>query len=158
MELEPSSREKTTYVLQEYFVPVDHFSSFVPKMTTIFREHNVNVINISIRHAHADTLSVLSWAPQEVFCFVIYYKQGTDENAKAEVGTWTRKIIDAALAEGGSYYLPYQLHATEEQFRKAYPHAGDFFALKQKLDPLNKFANKMWDKYYKPVPVLVLEK
>ncbi|MGH8720794.1 MAG: hypothetical protein ACREU4_02340, partial [Burkholderiales bacterium] len=47
-------------------------------------------------------------------------------------------------------YLPYQPHATPEQFLKAYPRAPEFFALKKKLDPENRFRNKLWDKYYAP--------
>jgi FAD/FMN-containing dehydrogenase len=150
LELEPTSRNNSTYVLQEYFVPVAQFNAFVPAMTRIFQQHKVNVINISIRHAHADPGSTLAWAPTEVFCFVVYYKQDTDEAAKEKVGQWTRELIDAAIAHGGSYYLPYQLHATQTQFLKAYPHAPEFFELKKKIDPQNKFRNKLWDSYYKP--------
>ncbi len=43
----------------------------------------------------------------------------------------TRELIDAALACGGRYYLPYRLHATPEQFRAAYPQAERFFKLKR---------------------------
>lgn len=51
---------------------------------------------------------------------------------------------------GGSYYLPYQLHATRAQFLRAYPRAPEFFALKKRLDPTNKFQNMLWDKFYQP--------
>jgi FAD/FMN-containing dehydrogenase len=50
------------------------------------------------------------------------------------------------LSVGGSYYLPYQLHATAEQFTRAYPRAGEFRALKERLDPRNKFRNELVDK------------
>jgi FAD/FMN-containing dehydrogenase len=83
-------------------------------------------------------------------CFVIYYKQGTSESAQNEVGVWTRELIDAALGVGGSYYLPYQAHATEAQFLLAYPRAREFFALKRRLDPNNKFQNELLNKYYHP--------
>jgi FAD/FMN-containing dehydrogenase len=63
------------------------------------------------------------------------------------VGGWTRQSIAAALALGGSYYLPYQLHATRAQFAQAYPAAPAFFALKAKLDPQGKFRNRLWDTY-----------
>jgi FAD/FMN-containing dehydrogenase len=149
LELEPTSRKRSTYVLQEYFVPVGQFDAFVPVMAGIFQRHEVNVINVSIRHAHADPGSILAWAPREVFCFVVYYKQDTDETGKKHVGEWTRELIDAAIAQGGSYYLPYQLHATQTQFLQAYPQAPAFFELKQKVDPQNKFRNKLWDSYYK---------
>ena len=149
-ELEPASREDSTYVLHEYFVPVARLEEFVPKMGRILRSHGVNVINVSIRHAHKDPGAVLAWAREEVFAYVLYYKQGTDAESRRKVGVWTRELIDAALSVGGTYYLPYQPHATEAQFLKAYPRAPEFFALKRKLDPDNRFRNKLWDKYYLP--------
>ena len=149
-ELEPASRKNSTYVLQEYFVPIDRFDAFMPKMTEILQRHRVNVVNISVRHAKADPGSYLAWAREEVFAFVLYYKQRTRENAKKRVAVWTRELIDAALSEGGGYYLPYQAHATGAQFHAAYPRARDLFALKDKLDPDFRFRNIIWDTYYAP--------
>ena len=146
-ELEPSSRTATTYVLQEYFVPVARFDSFVPAMRTVFQRHRVNVINVSIRHALPDSVSLLAWAPREVFAFVVYYKQRTDQTARDSVRVWTRELLDSVLAVGGTYYLPYQPQATPAQFAQAYPRAEKFFALKRRLDPTNKFRNLLWDTY-----------
>lgn len=148
--LEPASRATSTYVLQEYFVPINRFDDFVPHMREVLQRYGVNVFNISVRHAKQDPGSLLAWARTEVFAFVIYYKQGTNAAAQKEVGSWTRELIDAALNVGGSYYLPYQIHATEEQFLRAYPRAREFFALKRRLDPTNKFRNELWNKYYHP--------
>ncbi len=148
-ELEPHSRQESTYVLQEYFIPVHSFDQFVPLMVDIFQRRNVNMLNVSIRHAMPDAGSLLAWAREEVFAFVVYYKQGTKEADKEAVGVWTRELIDAALSLNGAYYLPYQVHATEEQFHKAYPHAKQLFLLKKKYDPGFKFRNVLWDTYYK---------
>ena len=41
----------------------------------------------------------------------------------AAMQSLTRELIDAALRCGGRYYLPYRLHATDEQFHAAYPQA-----------------------------------
>jgi FAD/FMN-containing dehydrogenase len=116
-------------------------------MRQVFQRHRVNVINVSIRHAKQDPGSLMAWARSDVFAFVVYYKQGTSEVDRKEVGVWTRELIDEALSVGGSYYLPYQLHATKEQFLRAYPRATEFFELKRRLDPTNKFRNGLWDKY-----------
>jgi hypothetical protein len=43
-------------------------------MVSILNKHHVNVINISIRHAHQDSGSLMAWAHTEVFAFVIYYQ------------------------------------------------------------------------------------
>jgi len=147
-ELEPKSRRKKTDVLQEYFVPVRSFDAFYPKMMEILRHHRVNVINISIRHARKDPGSKLAWAREEVFAFVLYYRQNTSEKGRQAVGVWTKELIDAVLSAGGTYYLPYQIWATPEQFARAYPNAPEFFAIKRRVDPTNKFRNKLWDAYY----------
>ncbi|MDN5941219.1 MAG: FAD-binding oxidoreductase [Nitrospira sp.] len=152
-QLEPRSRETSTYVLEEYFVPVQRFDEFSSKMAEIFTRYQANIMNVSIRHAVPDRGSVMAWAREEVFAFVVYYKQGTAPHEKTTVGIWTRELIDAVLSVGGTYYLPYQLHGTDEQFHRAYPRAREWFALKQQLDPDNRFRNKLWDKYYHP-PVM----
>jgi FAD/FMN-containing dehydrogenase len=149
-ELEPSSRENATYVLQEYFCPVERFEDFVPKIAEILRRHRVNTVNISVRHAYADPGSLLAWARGETFAFVLYYKQRTRENAKNRVAVWTRELIDAAISVGGTYYLPYQPHATLEQFHAAYPRARELFALKGRVDPQFRLRNVLWDRYYAP--------
>ncbi len=149
-ELEPKDRSKTTYVLQEYFIPVEKFNEFYPKMKEVFIKNDVNILNVSIRHAKQDPGTMMAWAKSEVFAFVIYYKQGTDEKSKDQVGRWTREMVDQILLVGGSYYLPYQPQATKSQFLRAYPNAPDFFELKKKYDPTNKFTNNLWDKYYNP--------
>jgi FAD/FMN-containing dehydrogenase len=129
---------------------VARFASFVASMSRILREADANVLNVAIRHARADQETLLSWARNDVYAFVLYYAQGTDSAAKARVREWTRHLIDAANAEGGGYYLPYQIHATRLQFLTAYPHAEAFFATKRRLDPANKFRNRLWQAYYRP--------
>lgn len=147
-ELEPDDRSEYTYGLREYFVPVEKFDEFVPKMRGIFQRNKANIINVSIRHAKADTNTLLSWARSDVFAFVVYYRQGTDATAKQAVSVWSSEMIDAAIDAGGAYYLPYQLQASAEQFKAAYPRAKDYFGLKWRLDPNNRFVNMLWAKYY----------
>jgi FAD/FMN-containing dehydrogenase/SAM-dependent methyltransferase len=149
-ELEPASRKRSTYVLQEYFVPIERFEAFVPKMAEILRRHRVNAVNVSVRHALADPGSYLAWARKETFAFVLYHKQRVRDNAKNRVAVWTRELIDAVISEDGAYYLPYQVHATPEQFHRAYPRARELFALKAELDPQFRFRNAIWDTYYAP--------
>jgi FAD/FMN-containing dehydrogenase len=51
------------------------------------------------------------------------------------------------LARGGRDDLPYQLHATAEQFAQAYPQARQLRALKAVVDPQNRFSNELWRRY-----------
>ncbi len=145
--LEPRTRAVSTYLLQEYFIPVQNFFPFLREMARILNAHRVNALNVSIRHSPADTLSLLTWAPAEVFSFVLFYKQRRNRQASAAVRAWTRELIDAALASGGRYFLPYRLDATRAQFERAYPEARAFAALKARLDPDNRLRNLLWDTY-----------
>lgn len=146
-ELEPFSREGSTYVLQEYFVPIPAFLRFARSMAAIIRTAGANVLNVSIRHAPADGVALLPWAKTEVFSFVLYYKQSTTAAAQVEVQRWTRQLIDLALSCGGRYYLPYQLHATPQQFARAYPEVVQLRRIKQQVDPAGKFSNQLWATY-----------
>ncbi len=149
-ELEPVGRRRRTYVLQEYFVPAARLADFVPAMAAILQRHRVNAINVSVRHAESDPDTVMAWARGETFALVLYHKQRTRDNARERVGVWTRELIDAVLACGGTYYLPYQLHGTHEQFHAAYPRARELFALKRRVDPHHRLRGALWDKYYAP--------
>ncbi|QOP46426.1 FAD-binding protein [Sulfurimonas paralvinellae] len=146
-ELEPLSRKNSTYVLQEYFIPKENAESFIQKIAKVFVAYNANILNISIRHSIANTDSLLSWSRSEVLAFVVYYKQGTSQKEKDAVAVWTRKAIDAAISEGGTYYLPYQPHATKEQLLQAYPNFEVFAKKKKEFDPEYKFRNSLFEKY-----------
>lgn len=145
--LEPRTRRMSTYLLQEYFIPIAGFSSFLRDMRRILRQSDVNALNISIRHASPDRTSLMSWSRQEVFCFVLYYKQRSWSSADEAAGRWTRRLIDSALAHGGTYYLPYRLHADLSQFRRAYPRHEEFAALKESVDRGGRFQNLLLSKY-----------
>ncbi len=146
-ELEPRTRAVSTYVLQEYFIPVRHFAAYARAMAAVIRKHDAQVLNVSVRHSPADRTALLPWANEEVFSFVVYYKQRTHAAARRKAGEWTRAMIDTALAFGGRYYLPYQLHATREQFERAYPEVGSLRAIKHSVDPAGRFTNELWATY-----------
>lgn len=43
--------------------------------------------------------------------------------------------------EHGRFFLPYQLHYSAEQLRRAYPEVDEFFAAKLAYDPERVFSN-----------------
>ncbi|MFS8980661.1 FAD-binding oxidoreductase [Cupriavidus necator] len=145
--LEPRTRLISTYLLQEYFIPVQQFLPFARRMAAILKRHEVTALNISIRHSPADTTALLAWARTEVFSFVLYYKQRSIREADLNAQRWTSRLIDAALESGGTYYLPYRLHASREQFNRAYPRATEFARIKKQVDPDYRFRNLLLEKY-----------
>ena len=145
--LEPLVRFPTTTVLQEYFIPVNNIIPFIDQLREITQKRGINIINASIRYVPQNAHSVLSYAPQESFAFVLYINiVNTNEKLKIAEG-WTRELIDAAIQSGGTYYLPYQLFGTQEQMLKSYPRLPQFIEIKRKYDPSNKFSNSFVKKY-----------
>jgi len=116
-------------------------------MRVVFEKYQVDVINVSLRFAEKDPGSLLAWSRGDTFSFVIFYKEGTNLEKIATVKRWTNELVDAALELGGTYYLPYQICATKEQFLKAYPKARDYFFLKKQVDPKGRFMNKLFEAY-----------
>ena len=98
------------------------------------------------KEASYDAMELEPSSRQRYTC-VIYFKQGTDQKAKEQVKQWTVQMTDSVLSVKGTWYLPYQPHATLEQFQKGYPGAEAYFAVKQKFDPASRFTNKQLDKY-----------
>lgn len=146
-ELEPASRSRSTYALQEYFVPERQFIPFAQALSDVLRSHRVQALNVSIRHSPRDRDALLAWAREDVFCFVLYHKQGTSLADQQAVGRWTRELIEQVLRHQGRYYLPYQLHATRAQFEAAYPEVARLRQLKRQYDPQGRFSNELWRRY-----------
>jgi hypothetical protein len=59
---------------------------FVPRMRQILQKHDVNAVNVSIRHCAPRSRHYLAWAPSEVFAFVLYYRQRTDPQSRERCG------------------------------------------------------------------------
>lgn len=139
--------QNATLAMREYFVPVNKFEVFVLKLRDAFIRHKVDVLNVSVRYTPRDDKSVLSWAKNDIFSFMVVYRQGKDEESIAEVSEWSKDLLKGSIESRGSYYLPFQNQATSEQFHSAYPGVGRFLKIKKKADPANRFNNMLWAKY-----------
>jgi FAD/FMN-containing dehydrogenase len=137
----------STDILHEYFVPQTTVEDFVIDMRRIVRQHHPNLLNVTVREINTDNDSFLRYADQNMFSFVMLFVQERTPAGESRMAALTRELIDAALRAGGRYYLPYRLHATPEQFHRAYPQAAQFFELKRKYDPDGLFQNEFFRKY-----------
>ncbi len=145
-----NQKQADTDILHEYFIPPKSMGAFLEKCHTIIPKYNGDLLNITVRNVHRDSDSFLRYADRDLFGLVMLFHQRRTPDAEASMQTMTQELIDAALSVGGRYYLPYRLHATKEQFVRAYPQARKFFALKRKYDPEEVFQNQFYLKYGKP--------
>lgn len=137
----------TTDILHEYFVPRDRAAAFAVRMRDVLRKHDANLLNVTVREINEDVDTFLRYADQPVFSFVMLFVQKRTPEAEVRMAELTQELIDLALDQGGRYYLPYRLHATPEQFRRAYPRAEEFFRKKREYDPDELFQNAFYKKY-----------
>jgi FAD/FMN-containing dehydrogenase len=84
--------------------------------------------------------------------FVMLFVQARSAAGESAMEALTRDLVDAALRHEGRYYLPYRLHATPEQFHRAYPQARRFFELKRRQDPAELFQSQFYLKYGQTEP------
>ncbi len=142
------SHYPTTMTLQEYFVPVERYHEALNALRKVFKNYSVNVLNLSVRYVPKDTESVLSYAPEDSYAFVLYICISNSNQGKKDLSRWTQVLIDKILGLGGTYYLPYVMCATKKQFKHAYPRYEELVELKSKYDPDAKFRNMLWKSYF----------
>ena len=82
--------------------------------------------------------------------FVMLFVQDRTSAAETRMQDLTQELIDTVLDHEGRYYLPYRLHATHEQFHRAYPQAHEFFERKREYDPDELFQNQFYIRYGEP--------
>src|SRR5262249_45110615 len=136
-----------TDILQEYFIPKGRVEAFLDRLRIAIPRHRADLLNVTVRSVRGDTETVLRYADRDMFSFVLLFSQRRTHEADVQMETLTRELIDAALALEGTYYLPYRLHATLAQFRKAYPGSARFFERKRHYDPDGVFQNRFVERY-----------
>lgn len=141
------NRLQDTDILQEYFIPHERMPEFIDSLRSTVVANRANLLNVTIRIVTRDTVTALPYAGEDMFAIVLYFNQGFNEEESAVLQRTTSDLIDLATGLGGTYYLPYQLHYSPSQLRRAYPGIDSFFETKRRLDPGELFTNTFYEKY-----------
>jgi FAD/FMN-containing dehydrogenase len=136
-----------TDILHEYFIPPNQVATFLEAARRIIPRHQGDLLNVTIRNVLEDTDTFLRYADRDLFAFVMLFNQLRTPSADQQMERMTQEMIEAAVACGGRYYLPYRLHAAREQLFQAYPRAAAFFEQKRRYDPEELFQNQFYNKY-----------
>lgn len=134
-------------ILHEYFVAPERFDDFIAACQAIIPSSYQELLNVTLRYVAGDGESVLAYATAPRIAAVMLFSQEKTRRGEADMARITGALIESVLALGGSYYLPYRLHATARQIVRAYPRLPEFAARKRVLDPGLLFRNSLWDRY-----------
>ena len=140
--------EQASEIITEIYVPRSTLPDFLAEVREDFRINNVNMVYGTIRLIELDNESFLVWAKQSYAC-IIFNLNTVHTPAGIEHSAATfRRLIDMAIARGGSYYLTYHKYATRQQIEACYPQFEDFLSLKRKHDPKERFQSN-WYRFYR---------
>lgn len=145
--LENRDRRRTD-ILHEYFVAPERFNEFIEGCQNIIPKAKSEFLNVTLRHVLKDDTSVMSFAPTNRISAVMSFSQEITPEGEADMIVTTEALIDLVGSIGGSYYLPYRLHARPDQLARIYPNASRFAERKNHYDPGALFRNALWDTYF----------
>jgi len=141
---------RRTDILHEYFVPPDRFTDFITACKETIPVTTQELLNVTLRYVATDDTSVLAFAPSPRIAAVMSFAQEVTPEGEAGMLQMTERLIDRITAIGGSFYLPYRLHARRDQVAASYPNVQRFIERKLRYDPNQVFRNTMWDAYFAP--------
>lgn len=139
---------RRTDIFQEYFLPPDRFNDFLTGCRKIIPKAKAELLNVTLRHVLKDDSSVLSYAGTNRIAAVMSFSQEISPAGEADMIVTTEALIDLVRACGGSFYLPYRLHARRDQLEAIYPNAQRFVERKRHYDPGLLFRNALWSTYF----------
>jgi hypothetical protein len=148
LELLQYHSRRDTDIIQEYYVPVEHFVAFMDRFREILVAGRMNVLSATVRYVSPNATPTLAYASRRpAFAIIQMSNVGLSDTAQAHARAVTQQLVEAALQFGGTYYLTYQLYPTPDQLRRAYPHSARAFERKRFYDPGELFSSQFYEKY-----------
>jgi FAD/FMN-containing dehydrogenase len=139
--------ERATEMITEIYVPRAALASFMANARDDFREHQVDVIYGTIRLIEQDDESFLAWARESYACIIFNLHTVHTPDGLARTADGFRRLIDLAIAHGGSYYLTYHRAATRRQVEACHPRFAEFLGEKLRYDPEERFQSEWYRRY-----------
>ena len=144
----PNQNPRRTDILHEYFIPPERFGDFLLVCRDVIPKAQAEFLNVTLRYIDRDDISRLAYAPAARISAVMSFSQEMSVSGEVDMLQTTERLIDGILSIGGTFYLPYRLHARRDQVQQGYPGAAAAMIRKRELDPGLLFRNAMWATYF----------
>lgn len=136
--------DRGSEMITELYVPRPALTAFMARAAAVLRARAVPVIYGTIRLVERDEETFLAWAREPWAC-VIFNLHVDHTAAGIDLARLAfQELIDAALAESGSYFLTYHRWARRDQVERAHPRFADFLRAKDRHDPAHRFQSDWW--------------
>jgi FAD/FMN-containing dehydrogenase len=147
LDRELGAANRCTEMITEIYVPRARLGDFLAEAADDFRRHGVDCIYGTIRLIEPDAESFLAWAREPWACTIFNLHVEHTANGMERSADAFRRLIDMAIARGGSYFLTYHKYARREQLLACYPQFPEFLRLKDRYDPERRFQSD-WYRWY----------
>jgi hypothetical protein len=119
--------EKDTDVIQEFFVPIPQFMTFMEGLRGILQEEETNLLGVTLRYVKANNETALSYAPKEnAFAVIVYFNEVCSADGRVQANALINRLVHLAVNCGGTFYLTYARELEMDWLRKAYSEIGAF--------------------------------
>jgi len=141
---------KDADVIQEFFVPIPQFMTFMEDMRRIVQDDRTNLLGVTLRYVKANIDTTLSYAPREdAFAVIFYFNELRSAGGRARGDELIRRLNSLALRSKGTFYLTYARDLDADSLRQAYPGINAFFEKKRAADPENRFTSRFFEMHGK---------
>ncbi|MEA2239861.1 MAG: hypothetical protein QOC81_4585 [Thermoanaerobaculia bacterium] len=139
---------RASEIITEIYVPRTRLIDFMDEARADFITHSIPIIYGTIRMIEKDAESFLAWAKEPYACIIFnLHVEHTPEELRSSADAF-RRLIDMAIARGGSYYLTYHRFARRDQVERCYPQFAEFLDRKRHYDPEERFQSD-WYRHYR---------
>ena len=135
-------------MIGEQYVPPDALLDFLGEARQVLRDTGVEDIYGTIRTIQPDEVSFLAWAREHLACVIFNLRTRHDRAGIERTAHTFRGLNDAAIRQGGAFYLTYHRWSTRPQIEAAYPQFARFLELKLRYDPQERFTSD-WYRHHK---------
>lgn len=137
-----------TEMITEIYVPRAALGRFLEEARREVRAERMELIYGTIRLIERDRESVLAWAREPWACIIFNLHVVHTPEGLARGAEHFRRLIDLAIAHGGSYFLTYHRWATRRQVERCHPRLVEFLRAKRHHDPEERFQSE-WYRHYR---------
>jgi FAD/FMN-containing dehydrogenase len=139
--------DKGTEMITEVYLTHDSLMPFFRVIRADLAERKADITYGTIRFIEADEETFLPWARERSVCVVCNLHVRHTEEGITKAKADFRKILDRVVEFKGSFFLTYHRWATPDQVSACYPKIRDFFRLKRKYDPSERFQSEWYRQY-----------
>lgn len=145
--LSDSAAEPAAGERMRLMVPPDGLAPFLAELRNAFEDYRLSIAGLSVRRALADKETFLRWASEELAVVDVSFRKPLTLPARVAATQIRKRLIGAALAQGGRFDLATGMDASREQVEAAYPMFSAFLAAKRRYDPRERLGGP-WYRHY----------